>query len=705
MPAASWHFCHIIKSDLPDSFQPILSSLFSFYPVNDSLFAKAVFFNGENIYPEEMERKLSTFDIYVIVSELQELIGSYIDNIYQLTRDELLIRLTHSKTKQKESIFIRNGDLICLTKKQFEAPIKPTNFAMTLRKYLLNGRITGVSQQEFDRIINLKIGKKEGDYALVIEFFSDGNMILVNPDGKIIAPLISQTWAHRTIKTHELYRPPPAQINPLNLTFENFSDILKKSKADLVRTIAVQLNLGGPVAEEICVRANIDKNSDMRALDEKKIKKVFSTLSTFLEKFRDKDFQPVIVKENGNPIDILPFEFKIYEKQDFEKIDKFIGGLQEFISIKKMKKQETKETNKKIEKLKRQLAQQQEFVVELEKNINQKKLEGDLIYLNFQQCEILLNEIKEILQHKEKDDEIQKINKNEMVKEFDPQENRLIVLLRNTSGKISEVELDFRKSVTENATNAYDDSKKLRNKLIGARESIEKTKDMMKSVEKEDIEEKKEKSTEGRVFWFERFRWFISSDGNIIIAGKDAKNNEQVVKKYLREGDRYAHADIHGAPSCVIKNKDIDGKDTQISEQTLNEACLFAAGYSKAWKQFAEAQAYWVLPEQVSRTPQSGEFLPKGAFVIRGKRNYCKCKLELAVGQITIDGTKKIMGGPVEAVKKISDKYIVIVPGDMKRSTIAHKLSKVFDVPADLIEKVFPPGDVTIIEKVGLELK
>lgn len=654
-----------------------------------------------------MERKLSTFDIYAIVSEMQDLVGSYIDNIYQLTRDELLIRVTHNKTKQKESIFIRNGDLICLTKKQFEAPLKPTNFAMTLRKYLLNGKITMVAQQEFDRIINLKIGKKEGDYTLVIEFFSEGNIILVNPDGKIITPLISQTWAHRTIKTHEIYSPPPAQINPLNLTFENFLDLLKKSKADLVRTLAVPINLGGPVAEEICIRADVDKNANIKDFDEEKIEKIFSTLSSFLKIFKNKEFKPVLVKHDGKPIDILPFEFKSYEKQDFEKIDSFARGLQEFTGIKKIKKQETSEVSKKIEKLKRQLIQQQEFVVELKKDINQKKLEGDLIYLNFQLCEILLNEITAILQHKEKDDEIQKINEKEIVKEFDPQENRLVVLLQDTNGKISEVDLDFRKSVTENATSAYDDSKKLKNKLVGAQESIEKTKDMMESVEKEDIKEGegKEKSAEAKTFWFERFRWFISSDGNIIVAGKDAKNNEQVVKRYLREGDRYAHADIHGAPSCVIKSKDIDGKDTPISEITLNEACQFAAGYSKAWKQFAEAQAYWVLPEQVSRTPQSGEFLPKGAFVIRGKRNYYKCKLELAVGQIMIDDTKKIMGGPVDAVRKRADKYVVIVPGDTKRNALAHKLSKVFDMPADQIEKVLPPGDVTVIEKAGFELK
>jgi hypothetical protein len=70
-----------------------------------------------------------------------------------------------------------------------------------------------------------------------------------------------------------------------------------------------------------------------------------------------------------------------------------------------------------------------------------------------------------------------------------------------------------------------------------------------------------------------------------------------------------------------------------------------------------------------------------------------------------IEDTKKIMGGPVDAVKKRSDKYVVIVPGDMKRNVLAHKLSKVFDMPADQIEKVLPPGDVTVIERAGFELK
>jgi len=654
-----------------------------------------------------MQRQLSSFDIYVIVSELQELLGSYIDNIYQLSRDELLIRVKNINTKQKENIFVRNGELMCLTKKQFETPTKPTTFAMTLRKYLLNGRITEITQHEFDRIIKLKISRKEGDYVLIIEFFSDGNIILVNPYGEIIFPLISQRWAHRTIKTHESYSPPPSQINPFILTLEDFMDLLKKSKTDLVRTLAVNVNLGGFYAEEICERAGIEKNIKIKVLDEKNIKRVFFALSGFLELFKNRDFQPVLVKKDGKAVDILPFEFRSYEKVDFEETVTFIRGLQNFISVKQPEKPELSKSKKEIEKLHRQLKQQEEAVSDLGEKIQRKKFEGDLIYFNFQKCEELIEEISRVLQFKDKEDKIREINQKDMVKEFDPLSNRLVVYLQDTGGRVFDVKLDFRKTVAENAEKAYDDNKRLKNKLMGAKKSIEETKKLIESVKEQVVvEEKREtKALSSKVFWFERFRWFISSEGNVVVGGRDAKSNELVVKKYLDSGDRYAHADVHGAPSCVIKSRDWNDNKILISEKALEEVCIFAAIYSRAWNQFAEATAYWVLPEQVSKTPGSGEFLQKGAFVIRGKRNYYRCKLELGIGEIVIDDVKKIMGGPLDAIRRRSSKYVVLTPGDMKKSVIAGKLANVFDVPVDHIMRVLPPGNVTVIETVGLKLK
>jgi predicted ribosome quality control (RQC) complex YloA/Tae2 family protein len=655
-----------------------------------------------------MQRQLSSFDIYVIVSELQELKGNYIEKIYQLNRDEFLIKVKNINTKLKETIFVRNGEFICTTQKQIETPEKPSTFAMTLRKYLLNGIITEITQYEFDRIIKFKISRKEGDYVLVIEFFSDGNLILVNPEGKIILPLIQQDWAFRSIRGNVTYMPPPPQTNPFNLTKEKFIDLLKESKADLVRTLAVNINLSGLIAEEICKRARIDKSIKIEDIDDETIDRVFSSLSDFLDLFKNNKFEPVFIKKDSKVIDILPFEFKSYENADFEKAENFTRGLEIFIDVIKPEKKTTSELEKKIGKLNRQLQQQLEAIAELNKKIEQKKLEGELIYLNYQQLENLLNEISEVLGCKDKEEKITDINEKKMIKEFDPLANLLIVNLKDMKGKNFEIEIDFRKTVAENAGKAYDDNKKFRKKLDGVIKSIDETKKIMGQVKKKgEIEKEKEKKIEKKekVFWFESFRWFISSDGNIVIGGKDVKSNEVIVKKYLREGDRYAHADIQGASSVIIKSKDVKDKNLEISEKTLEEACIFAASLSKAWRQFAEARAYWVLPEQVSKTPQSGEFVAKGAFIIRGKRNYSRCKLELAIGEITIDGSRKIMCGPVNAVKKTAEKYAIIEPGEIKKIDLAHKLAKVFDVSVDSVDRVLPAGSATITKTVGLELR
>ena len=655
-----------------------------------------------------MQRKLSSFDIYVIVEELQHLIGSNIDKTYQLTRDELLIKIKNIKTKQKNSIFIRNGELLSLAEKDFETPSKPSTFAMTLRKYLKNGRISEISQHEFDRIIKLKISKKEGEYTLVIELFSNGNIVLVDPEGKIILPLIRQSWAHRSVRGREQYVPPPSQINPFNLDSERFTDLLKESNADIVRTLAVNINLSGPIAEEICTIAKVDKKLKIKDLDSKTITKLFSALSEFILFFKEKKFEPVLVKKDNEFVDILPFKFDSYKNVEFQKVINVSTGLKEFIKIKKVEKKIDTQTDKLLGKLNRQFLQQQEIIKKFEKEIEIKKLEGDLIYLNYQEVENLLNEIKEILELKDKEGEISEINKKEIVKKFDPLDNLLIVCLKDVDGNISEIKLNFRKTVSENAEKAYDDNKKLRNKKKGAEKSIINTKEKIELAKKKKLEEEKKEEIKtvkkAKLHWFEKYRWFISSEGNIIIGGKDAKTNELVVKKYLKDEDRYAHADIQGAPSIVIKSKGLNNELLDISENTLEEACIFAASYSKAWKQFAEAQSYWVLPEQVSKTAQSGEFVPRGAFIIRGKRNYYRCKLEIAVGEINIEDDKKIMAGPIEAVKKRTNRFIILEPGGIKKSDIARKIANAFDVNSDIVDRVLPPGGVTVIESVGVEI-
>ncbi|MCK4365502.1 MAG: NFACT family protein, partial [Thermoplasmatales archaeon] len=500
-----------------------------------------------------------------------------------------------------------------------------------------------------------------------------------------------------------------AQINPFNLSKEQFTDLLKESNADIVRTLAVNLNLSGPIAEEICIRGNVDKKLKIDEIEQNIITKLYESFTDFLKLFKDKKIDPVLVKKDGEIIDILPFKFESYTNVEFVNIDNLSNGLENFIEQKIVEKKSDSKTQELIGKLNRQLVQQQEAVTNLESQIKLKKLEGDLIYLNYQEIEELLSEIKDILDLKEKEVEIKRTNEKDIVKKFDPLENLLILNLKDISGKIFEIKINFRKTVSENAEKAYDDNKKLRSKKNGAEKSAKKTKEQIILAKNEDMKEKKKEAEKKQIkkvslLWFEKYRWFISSDGNIVIGGKDAKNNDLVVKKYLKEGDRYAHADIQGAPSIIIKSKGINDEIIEITEKTLEEACIFAASYSKAWKQFAEAQAYWVLPEQVSKTAQSGEFVPKGAFIIRGKRNYHRCKLEIAVGEIDIQDEKKIMAGPIDAIQKRAKRYVVLQPGGIKKNEIARKIAKAFDVNVDSVDRVLPAGGVTVIESKGIEL-
>ncbi|MGQ0798352.1 MAG: NFACT RNA binding domain-containing protein, partial [Methanobacteriota archaeon] len=188
--------------------------------------------------------------------------------------------------------------------------------------------------------------------------------------------------------------------------------------------------------------------------------------------------------------------------------------------------------------------------------------------------------------------------------------------------------------------------------------------------------------------------------GHLILGGRDARSNDQLVKKHLKEGDRYAHADVHGAPSTVVK------EGSRAGEGTLREACEFALAYSKAWSAgLAGGSAYWVLPEQVSKQAESGEYLPRGAFVIRGKRNYLHdLPLRIAIGEVEIEGHRKVMAGPLSAVVARSTRYVILEPGREDRERLARRLAAALEVPIEEVARLLPAGGLRVAEAVGLAL-
>ena len=130
-------------------------------------------------------------------------------------------------------------------------------------------------------------------------------------------------------------------------------------------------------------------------------------------------------------------------------------------------------------------------------------------------------------------------------------------------------------------------------------------------------------------FWFEKFLFFISSEGYLVIGGRDASQNELLYLRHLKRGDVYVHADIKGAVPMIIKNK-LGTPDAPIPPGTLSQAGTYSVSTSSAWDSKALMGAWWVKAEQVSKTTDTGEYVATGDVVIRGEKNH------LAPGQLLL---------------------------------------------------------------------
>ena len=168
--------------------------------------------------------------------------------------------------------------------------------------------------------------------------------------------------------------------------------------------------------------------------------------------------------------------------------------------------------------------------------------------------------------------------------------------------------------------------------------------------------------------WYEKFRWFTTSGGRLAIGGRDAQSNTLLIRRHLEPNDTVYHADLFGSPFFILKQ----GVD-QTPEETL-ELGAATVSFSSGWKTgLGSADAYWVTREQIGTSAPSGEYLARGSFMIKGKKNNLPhLLLELALG---LDGTGRVVAGPESAVAAACQGYVVIQPHREKASETAKKIA------------------------------
>src|SRR5256712_208879 len=353
-----------------------------------------------------------------------------------------------------------------------------------------------------------------------------------------------------------------------------FANALRGAKGQVVRVLASVLNLGGTYAEEICLRAHVEKTTKVKDLAEAQVDGLYTALNNVAVAV-DQERRPGVVFQDGRAIDATPIELLRYrdlEKREFPTLNE---ALSHYLTVAEPEMATVEDVPAKFE---RRIAQQRESLGALREDAVRLEAQAVFLYGHYAVFDELLKAIREGRTPPE----------HAQIKSIDRKAHTVTLAI----GDFDAITLEYDNDVTANAQALYDRRQDALMKAQRVQEAIAATRTEIESAQANAIKDaKRPRGKATKSMWFEGYRWTISSEGHLILGGRDARTNDQLVKKHLKEGDRYAHADGHGAPSTVIK----DG--AKATDAPLREAGEFALPYSKAWPPgLSSVDATWGAP-------------------------------------------------------------------------------------------------------------
>lgn len=603
---------------------------------------------------------LNTLDILSLVKSIKDiLIFSFLSKAY-LTQLGLILKLR--KEDQDYSLLIDPEGWFFLTRYLPEETIL-NEFIRMLRTKLEGKKIINIAMPYFDRYIRIDF---EDEFSLHVEFMRGGNIVLTE---KGIVK-IDYKFDRKRFKVNSQYVLPPLnRYNPSEINIEEIITELRNSKGNLVASLWKILGIPPEISNEACYELNIDKNLLPKNLEKEKLSIIINKIKQLIDNYLNVSNPLIVLDFNQQYETVLNNNLKIfseYKKIPFEDFNKAIEEY--FLKYKeyKIKLQEEKEKEKMLEKKVRLIEELTSTINSLNEENKKIKEFIDILKSNYEFYDKIFKKIQEKINNKDWKS-VKEIINNELkiepvlINEIDLKSKKIKLNYKDTV-----IYLDLLKNLYENINDLYNEIKenkqkinKIENKLIELKETKEELKES-KVIKLKEIT---------RRYWYENYLWFITTSGILAVAGRDSSQNESLIKKRINDEDLVFHADIHGSPFLLLKAK---GKN--VSEKDILEAAQFVASYSSAWKGGLRAiDIYWVKPEQVSKQAPSGTYLPKGSFMIYGKKNYIRnVPLELA---IVIDENKTLNILPSVCVEERLK--IILVPGMMEKEKVIDKIIKI----------------------------
>ncbi|PIO00558.1 hypothetical protein COT72_00585 [archaeon CG10_big_fil_rev_8_21_14_0_10_43_11] len=623
-------------------------------------------------------KHITSIDLFCIVRELQALKDARVEKIYQPKKGELLFVFHH---RQYGKIFFRiiSGVAAFFTKSKKDYTNFPPHFCMFLRKHLRGASVKSVKQRREDRIIEIHFETKEGPRILVSELFSPGNVLLCEGDYKIIALQHVQIFNDRKLIVHKVYEPPEPFISGLSVNSLTFKRALMASGKDtVVKALASSLGLGGKYAEELCARAHVLRETPLLQLGKEEYDTLYKVLDELVRLLKYKPYNPFVILESGKPADFSPAAFEIYANAESKKVSSFNEALDEYYThmiVEDVLAQKQAEQSKQTGKFEAIHKHQVETVRAYGDTAAKKRESAQSMLSRIDFIESIRNAINSArdrgdswsdIEQKLENDRKNGIEAAKMVKQIDPVTKEVIL---DTE---PELRIALFESAGKQLTSVYEQAKKLETKAEIAQEHAHSTQQKIEELRTQPLPELASHEVPRHalpkptsVAWFEQFKHFYTSQGHLVVCGKDADTNELLIKRYMNDSDIVFHADIFGSPFGLLQAQ---------GEQTPDEivqAAIFVGSHSRVWREgLGTTDVYWVEPSQVAK--EGG--LQKGSFMIYGRRNYVyTIELELAIG--IVDGA--IISGPKNVVAEKTAQYMSIVPGHTSQHDTALKLKEV----------------------------
>ena len=282
-----------------------------------------------------------------IVKDMREcLLGGRIYKIYQPEPDEINLVIKNNGTTYR---FMLNASatlpLAYFLNENKVNPQTAPNFCMLLRKHIGNGRIIGINQPSFERIIEIEIEHLDemGDLCkkkLTTELMGKySNIIFMDEENRIIDAIkrigAQISSVREVLPGRDYVMPPNDKLDPFEVTRDIFiSDILGKAMSIEKAIYSSITGFSKLTAEELCYEAGVDGNFSTDSLADVNKESLYQSFCSLKERLENGYFSPVIVYDNDEPVAFSAVPLKMYEDLQVEEFPDISNLLQAFYAKK-----------------------------------------------------------------------------------------------------------------------------------------------------------------------------------------------------------------------------------------------------------------------------------------------------------------------------------------------------------------------------------